>query len=259
MTNDVSTSRRRRGCTDEASTKALPGSRMTMVEFALPKNSKVKAARPGRSRRRHRRRASSRSIAGIPDDGKTRASTPISSTRRLRPDGARRADLDQEHIDPTLTFRRSCREGVCGSCAMNIDGQNTLACTKAMHDVKGRGQDLSAAAHAGGQGPGARPDQFLRPVRLDRAVAADHHADAAEGMAAEPRGPREARRPLRVHPVRLLLDLVPELLVERRPLSRPRRAAAGLSLARSTAATRRPASGSTIWKIRSGSIAATPS
>jgi len=31
-------------------------------------------------------------------------------------------------IDPTLTFRRSCREGVCGSCAMNIDGVNTLAC-----------------------------------------------------------------------------------------------------------------------------------
>lgn len=30
--------------------------------------------------------------------------------------------------DPTLTFRRSCREGICGSCAMNIDGDNTLAC-----------------------------------------------------------------------------------------------------------------------------------
>ena len=39
-------------------------------------------------------------------------------------------------------------------------------------------------------------------------------ADAAEGMEAEPRGPREARRALRVHPVRLLLDLLPELLVE---------------------------------------------
>lgn len=40
-------------------------------------------------------------------------------------------------IDPTLTFRRSCREGICGSCAMNIDGTNTLACTKACADVKG--------------------------------------------------------------------------------------------------------------------------
>ena len=34
----------------------------------------------------------------------------------------------KDHIDSTLTFRRSCREGICGSCAMNIDGGNTLAC-----------------------------------------------------------------------------------------------------------------------------------
>jgi succinate dehydrogenase / fumarate reductase iron-sulfur subunit len=40
-------------------------------------------------------------------------------------------------IDPALTFRRSCREGICGSCAMNIDGTNTLACTKHMDDIKG--------------------------------------------------------------------------------------------------------------------------
>ena len=38
-------------------------------------------------------------------------------------------------VDPTLTFRRSCREGICGSCSMNIGGTNTLACTKAMDDV----------------------------------------------------------------------------------------------------------------------------
>jgi succinate dehydrogenase / fumarate reductase iron-sulfur subunit len=43
----------------------------------------------------------------------------------------------KNEIDPTLTFRRSCREGICGSCAMNIDGANTLACTKAIADVKG--------------------------------------------------------------------------------------------------------------------------
>jgi len=40
-------------------------------------------------------------------------------------------------MDSTLTFRRSCREGICGSCAMNIDGTNTLACTKPIADVKG--------------------------------------------------------------------------------------------------------------------------
>ena len=33
-------------------------------------------------------------------------------------------------MDPTLTFRRSCREGICGSCSMNINGTNTLACLK---------------------------------------------------------------------------------------------------------------------------------
>ncbi len=43
----------------------------------------------------------------------------------------------KNEIDPTLTFRRSCREGICGSCAMNIDGTNTLACTKAIDDIKG--------------------------------------------------------------------------------------------------------------------------
>ena len=40
-------------------------------------------------------------------------------------------------IDSTLTFRRSCREGICGSCSMNIDGTNTLACLKAIEDAKG--------------------------------------------------------------------------------------------------------------------------
>jgi succinate dehydrogenase / fumarate reductase iron-sulfur subunit len=40
-------------------------------------------------------------------------------------------------IDGSLTFRRSCREGICGSCSMNIDGENTLACQKAIDDCKG--------------------------------------------------------------------------------------------------------------------------
>ena len=42
----------------------------------------------------------------------------------------------KNEIDPTLTFRRSCREGICGSCAMNIDGTNTLACIKPISEVK---------------------------------------------------------------------------------------------------------------------------
>ena len=61
-------------------------------------------------------------------------------------------DVDMEHcgpmvldalikikneVDATLTFRRSCREGICGSCAMNIDGTNTLACIKGCDEVDG--------------------------------------------------------------------------------------------------------------------------
>jgi succinate dehydrogenase / fumarate reductase iron-sulfur subunit len=43
----------------------------------------------------------------------------------------------KNEVDSTLTFRRSCREGVCGSCSMNIDGGNTLACTKFISEIKG--------------------------------------------------------------------------------------------------------------------------
>jgi succinate dehydrogenase / fumarate reductase iron-sulfur subunit len=196
-----------------------------MVEFALPKNSRITGGKDlAEAGGRDRDARSSRSIAGI----RTTARIPSVDTYLIDTQDCGPMVLDgliwiKNHIDPTLTFRRSCREGVCGSCAMNIDGQNTLACTKSMHDVEGRrGEGQSAAAPAGGEGPGAGPDQFLRAIRLDRAVAEDHHADAAEGMEAEPRGPRKARRPLRVHPVRLLLDLVPELLVEQRPLPRAR-------------------------------------
>ncbi|HWS67026.1 MAG TPA: 2Fe-2S iron-sulfur cluster-binding protein, partial [Steroidobacteraceae bacterium] len=42
----------------------------------------------------------------------------------------------KNEIDSTLSFRRSCREGICGSCAMNIDGKNGLACISACADVK---------------------------------------------------------------------------------------------------------------------------
>jgi succinate dehydrogenase / fumarate reductase iron-sulfur subunit len=43
----------------------------------------------------------------------------------------------KEAVDPTLTFRRSCREGICGSCAMNVDGVNTLACIRGLDEIKG--------------------------------------------------------------------------------------------------------------------------
>ncbi len=43
----------------------------------------------------------------------------------------------KDEVDSSVSLRRSCREGICGSCSMNIDGQNTLACTKAIDDIEG--------------------------------------------------------------------------------------------------------------------------
>ena len=50
-------------------------------------------------------------------------------------------------MDPTLSFRRSCREGVCGSCAMNIGGRNTLACTHGWADTPGKDVQISPLPH----------------------------------------------------------------------------------------------------------------
>ena len=73
-----------------------------------------------------------------PDDEKN----PVTDTYEIDLDNCGPMVLDallkiKNEIDATLTFRRSCREGICGSCAMNIDGKNTLACTKAIEDISG--------------------------------------------------------------------------------------------------------------------------
>ncbi len=137
----------------------------------------------------------------------------------------------KNEIDPTLSFRRSCREGVCGSCAMNIAGGNTLACTKAINDVSG-----AVAIYPLPHMPVVKdlvPDltQFLCPIFLHPALSADQDGGAGKGMAADAGRPRQAGRPLRMHSLRLLFDLVPQLLVEFRTLSGPGGAAAILSLA----------------------------
>ncbi len=109
-----------------------------MVEFALPRNSKV---RPGRTHE-------APPGAKKPQAFKVYRWDPESGENpRLDTYGIDLADcgpmvLDalikiKDEVDATLTFRRSCREGICGSCAMNIDGTNTLACTKPISDVKG--------------------------------------------------------------------------------------------------------------------------
>jgi succinate dehydrogenase (ubiquinone) iron-sulfur subunit len=51
-------------------------------------------------------------------------------------------------LDPTLTFRRSCREGICGSCAMNIDGVNTLACLSRIDRSETKASKLYPLPHS---------------------------------------------------------------------------------------------------------------
>ena len=53
----------------------------------------------------------------------------------------------KNEIDPSLAFRRSCREGVCGSCAMNIVGRNTHACTKGIDEIPGGVISISPLPH----------------------------------------------------------------------------------------------------------------
>ncbi|TAL34217.1 succinate dehydrogenase iron-sulfur subunit [Phenylobacterium sp.] len=53
----------------------------------------------------------------------------------------------KNNIDPTLTFRRSCREGICGSCAMNIDGRNALACIQGHEECSGNKIAISPLPH----------------------------------------------------------------------------------------------------------------
>src|SRR6202022_1561225 len=117
--------------------------------------------------------------------------------RRLRPDGSRWPDLDQEPYRSDTDLPPLLPRG-----RLRLPRHEHRRPEHAgLHQVDARregwrGEDQSAAASARGEGPGAGPHQFLRPICLDRAVAEDHHADAAKGMAAEPRGPRKTRRPL---------------------------------------------------------------
>ncbi|KAG5895973.1 hypothetical protein JTB14_027973 [Gonioctena quinquepunctata] len=53
----------------------------------------------------------------------------------------------KNEIDPTLTFRRSCREGICGSCAMNIGGVNTLACISKIDTKPGKTTKIYPLPH----------------------------------------------------------------------------------------------------------------
>jgi succinate dehydrogenase / fumarate reductase, iron-sulfur subunit len=108
-----------------------------MVELRLPPNSRVVEGRRHAAAGAKRTRAF-KVYRWNPEDQQN----PRLDTYEVDLDSCGPMVLDalikiKTEIDTGLTFRRSCREGVCGSCAMNIDGVNTLACTQAIEDIKG--------------------------------------------------------------------------------------------------------------------------
>ena len=108
-----------------------------MVELTLPANSRIRDGKTVKAPAGATRVKAFKVYRWNPEDGKT----PQVDTFEIDLDACGPMVLDalikiKNEIDATLTFRRSCREGVCGSCAMNIDGTNTLACTKFIDDVK---------------------------------------------------------------------------------------------------------------------------
>jgi len=109
-----------------------------MAEFTLPKNSKVGDGKTFPAATGAKNKRNFRIYRWSPDDGQN----PSVDTFEVDLDDCGPMVLDalikiKNEVDSTVTFRRSCREGICGSCAMNIDGTNTLACLKPIDEVKG--------------------------------------------------------------------------------------------------------------------------
>lgn len=109
-----------------------------MAQFTLPQNSKMTTGKTWGVKDAAKNQMELKIYRWSPDDDKN----PALDTYYVDKDSCGPMVLDalikiKNEIDPTLTFRRSCREGICGSCAMNIDGTNTLACTKGCDEVAG--------------------------------------------------------------------------------------------------------------------------
>ena len=109
-----------------------------MVQLTLPKNSRITRGKVWPKPEGAKNLRVFKIYRWNPDDGKT----PQVDTYFVDMDTCGPMVLDalikiKSEIDPTLTFRRSCREGICGSCAMNVDGVNTLACIYGMDEIKG--------------------------------------------------------------------------------------------------------------------------
>jgi len=109
-----------------------------MAEFTLPQNSKIIKGETINAAGDAKNKKTFKVYRWNPDDDENpRLDEYIIDLDKCGPMVLDAIIHIKDDIDQTLTFRRSCREGICGSCAMNIDGTNTLACTKAIDDVKG--------------------------------------------------------------------------------------------------------------------------
>jgi succinate dehydrogenase / fumarate reductase iron-sulfur subunit len=109
-----------------------------MATFTLPKNSRIREGRHHKAAPGAERVKAFRIYRWDPDVDETpRLDTYELDMARVGPMVLDALIAIKNEIDPTLTFRRSCREGICGSCAMNIDGANTLACLKSSEEVEG--------------------------------------------------------------------------------------------------------------------------
>jgi succinate dehydrogenase / fumarate reductase, iron-sulfur subunit len=109
-----------------------------MATFTLPKNSTITGKGRKHAAETSGRVKSFKIYRYDPDSGEN----PRYDTFDLDLDDCGPMVLDalfkiKNEVDPTLTFRRSCREGICGSCSMNMNGKNGLACTTAIDDLKG--------------------------------------------------------------------------------------------------------------------------
>jgi succinate dehydrogenase / fumarate reductase iron-sulfur subunit len=111
-----------------------------MAEFSLPANSRYKDI-PGKA---HAAPAGATKVKTFriyrfdPESGeKPRIDTYQVDTGKCGPMVLDALLKIKNEVDSSLTFRRSCREGICGSCAMNIDGTNTLACIKGLDTIEG--------------------------------------------------------------------------------------------------------------------------
>ena len=112
-----------------------------MAEFTLPKNSQIdkKAGKLYKSSTGGKNIRKFEIYRYDPEDAEKK--NPHIDTFEVDLDTCGPMVLDalikiKAEYDSSLTFRRSCREGICGSCSMNIDGSNTLACTKSIGDCK---------------------------------------------------------------------------------------------------------------------------